>query len=223
MILPTLGVVFIPAIAFHFAEQNTREVKAQTEISQQVIFFFGIPVSLAFFILAPEIVGLLAGNDFSPSVSVIRILSPLPLLVSLSHLTGTQLLVSIRKEKIYFYFLLAALFLNAICNLILIPVMNEKGAAVSNLLTETFVAVSTFLYLAKRGFLQIRFINFLIYFLPSLVLIPVVIIMRLAYLGDLVTIIASAVITLVIYAGIHSRFLYSALIKKTVVAESSPD
>jgi len=223
MVLPTLGVVFIPAIAFHFAAQNTAEVKVQSETSQQVVFFFGIPVSLAFFILAPEIVGLLAGNDFYPSVMVIRILSPLPLLVSLSHLTGTQLLVSIRKEKIYFYFLLAALFLNAICNFIMIPLMHEKGAALSNLITETFVALSTFLYLAKKGFLQIRLISFLSYFLPSLVLIPIAIIMRLTERGDLFTLIGSVVVTVLIYAAIHSRFLYSAFIKKNIVAESSAD
>ncbi|MFL5772215.1 MAG: flippase, partial [Flavisolibacter sp.] len=180
MILPALGVVFIPAIAFHFSKDNSSEVKAQSETSQKIVFLFGIPVSLAFFILAPEIVGLLAGKNFSPSITVIRILSPLPLLISLSHLTGTQLLVSIKKERIYFYFLCAGLTLNAMFNMVLIPTLQEKGAAISNVSTETFVAVSTFLFLAKTGFVRIQFKYFLSCLLPSLILIPLVILIRLS-------------------------------------------
>jgi O-antigen/teichoic acid export membrane protein len=127
------------------------------------------------------------------------------------------LLVSIKKERIYFYFLCAGLTLNAMFNMVLIPTLQEKGAAISNVSTETFVAVSTFLFLAKTGFVRIQFKYFLSCLLPSLILIPLVILIRLSGLGDLFTLVTTALITMIFYAGIHWRFLRSVFIRKSVV------
>ena len=155
MILPVLGAIFIPRIAFHYSLDNRNAISQQADHSLELIFFLGIPFSFFFFTMAPEIVSVFANEMFERTVIVIRILSPLPLLIGLSHFTGSQVLLSIKKEKVFFILLLAGWCINLVLNLVLIPVYLEKAAAVSNLVMETFLVLSTMIYLYKTKLLKL--------------------------------------------------------------------
>jgi O-antigen/teichoic acid export membrane protein len=199
MLIPTLGVVFIPAIAFHHAASDKEKMQQQVNASQQLIFFLGMPLSVFFFVLAPELIDVFAHGKFQPSVAVIRILSLIPLLVSFSHLTGTQLLVSIKKEKIYMAFLAAGCLLNIVADLIFIPFFREQAAAFSNLATEAFVAIGTFIYLQKNGLLKLQGNHLFYCFCCALILYPITWLFRWLQWPSISVLIASGIITGTIY------------------------
>lgn len=202
MLIPTLGLVFIPAIAFHHSDDNKKEMQNQIKISQELILFFGIPLSFAFLILAPEIVSIFGSHNFNRTTSVIEILSPVPLLFGFSHLTGVQILTSIKKEKIYFIFLVTGLLIDVASNIILIPLLQERAAALSNLIAEVFVAAGTFYYLRNRAILHSPARQIFTYLLPSLVLLPIVVGLRLLHLSSLPVLVLSVIISGTIYLRI---------------------
>ncbi len=213
MLVPTLGIVFVPAITYHFASSNTNELKNQVDASRQIILFFGIPMSLFFLVMAPEIVSVFANEHFHPSVTVLRVLSPVPLLVSFSHLTGTQLLISIKKEKIYFNFLITGCIIDIISNVLLIPRLHENGAAVSNLLTETFIASGTFLYLKKSGFMALPFKELMSRMYPALLLVPLAYTTRYFNMEPIITLMVGCTLTAIVYLAVHYRFISSKWIR----------
>jgi len=207
MLIPTLGVVFIPAIAFHHAASDSERMQQQVQASQRLIFFFGVPLSIFFFVFAPELIGTFAHEGFEPAVTVIRILSPIPLLVSFSHLTGTQLLVSIKKEKVYMAFLAAGCVLNIAIDLSLIPVHQERAAAASNLITEAFVAVGTLVYLQKKELLRLQTAQLLYAFLCSVSFYPLAALMRNFHWTPLAVLAAGGSLCALIYLGLQWRNL----------------
>lgn len=205
MLIPTLGLVFIPAIAFHHAASDGERLKQQVKTSQQLIFFLAVPLSLAFFALAPELIGVFAHRGFGPSVAVIRILSLVPLLVSFSHLTGTQLLVSINKEKIYLIFLSIGFLLDIALDLSLIPRFGERAAAFSNLLTEAFVAIGTLVYVVRKSLLRLQAGSLLFCLLCSLQILLIAEILRQLECPPLLVLTGTAVIGGLVYLFLLSR------------------
>jgi O-antigen/teichoic acid export membrane protein len=164
--------------------------------------------------LAPEIVQVLASTGFIRSIAVIRILSAVPLLLGFSHLTGVQLLIPLKNERIYFVFLLTAFIVNIIANLLLIPEFQEKGAALSNLITEGIIAVSTWLYLLKNSTLHLAFSSFLKYLLSSLILYPCVYLLRLLGFSPLSIISLALLAAGSIYLLLHIKVLHNPFVKK---------
>ncbi|MFL5741163.1 MAG: oligosaccharide flippase family protein [Flavisolibacter sp.] len=208
MLLPTLGLVFIPAISFQHAEADKRNMERQVRTSLYIIFIFGIPLSVSFLVLAPEIIGIFATPAFNPSIPVIRILSAVPLLVSFSHLTGTQVLVSTQKEKTYFRFLLFGCLIDLFLDLLLIPMLHEQAAAIANVATEAFLAIGTLVYLRRADFFSLPSRLIASCFFSSLLLWPLVLLMRWLNLSSLLVLVCSLLLFAAIYLSIQLRIIF---------------
>ncbi|MGZ5549017.1 MAG: oligosaccharide flippase family protein, partial [Nitrososphaeraceae archaeon] len=221
MLIPTLGVVFIPRIAFHFAASNKKEMMNQIADSSQLILFLGVPVSFFFFVLAPEIIEVFAGSKFEPTITICRILSPLPLFIALSHLTGSQVLLSTKKEKIYFIILGIGLLINLLMNVILIPQLVERAPAISNLTVEGFVMLTTILYLRRQKVFHFPFKYLVICILCSLPLFPVTYYFRQTSLDSLSILIFAFLITITLYSIIHLKFLPDSFIRRLFSLKAS--
>lgn len=205
MLIATMGVVFVPRISFHHAEKNDQAVREKIDTSQSLIFFLALPLSLFFFLMAPELIAVFAHNGFTPSINVIRILSLIPLLVSFSHLTGSQVLIPVRKEKIYFYFLIIGCVINFSLDLLLIPAMQERATAVSNLVTEGFVAIGSGLYLYNLRLLRVSWASFFSSLGASLVLWPVLYGFRLLAVSPLVVMVGTLAVSALLYLAIQLK------------------
>ena len=214
MMIATLGVVFVPRIAFHFAAAKEKEVREQISTSLQLVLFLSIPLSIFFFILAPEIVAVFSGSQFHRTISVIQILSPLPILIALSHLTGTQIMLSIKKEKAYFLILLIGCFLNVLLDVIFISQLKEQAPAIANLLVEAFVTAATVIYLRKKNIFPFPLGYFIYCVLSSLLLLPIVYWLRLVTSSPLLTLISSFFITAILYVFLHFKFFPQSFVRK---------
>lgn len=109
-------------------------------------------VSLVLFILAPHIVQLIFGAGYEASATVIRILSPLPFLIGVSNVHGTQLMLPLGMNAVFMRIMLGA----GVGNLVLIvPLAHyhaQAGAAGAVLSIEAIVAAVMILVMRRRGF-----------------------------------------------------------------------
>lgn len=116
----------------------------------------GILLSAMTFVGAGLIVRVVLGTAYHPSISVVRILAPLPFLVGVSSMLGVQLMIPFGREKAVLSFVLLAGCLNLILASILAPIWKANGMAFSVLAAELFISVAYFTYLWKTQLNPLR-------------------------------------------------------------------
>lgn len=148
--MTALSVALIPRISASFAGGNHAYVRNLVRKSFTYIILLSVPIGAGLYLLAPEIIRLLANEHFLPAVRVVRVLAPLTLLIGLSNLFALQMLTAMGKERLTLYAVTLGMILSVACNLVLIPRFSYMGTAYTTLLTEALVTVMT-------GWYAIRF------------------------------------------------------------------
>ena len=105
------------------------------------VLFCAIPQSLSLFLSAEEIILMVAGKDFTGSVILLKMFSPLLIIVGLSNIAGVQVLLSFGKRKEFMNTVIIAGILNIALNITLIPYLHHVGAGLSFLISEIFVMI----------------------------------------------------------------------------------
>jgi len=151
--------VFFPV--FTEKKNNSERLKIVQNFSR-LNFAAGTFISLFIFVFA-EYIALLFGDEYTRSISVIRILMIANMIVFYT-LTFYSPLIAWDKERKVFFSNLAGLIIAVCANIILIPHFSENGVAISAVLCEfaVFMVVSIIFY---RDFHTIFFFDFIKYLL----------------------------------------------------------
>ncbi|MGM5532037.1 flippase [Mixta calida] len=109
--------------------------------------------SLFLFVFSPIIIKYGVGENYSNAATVLRILSFLPFIVSLSNIFGVQTMLTHGLKKQFSRILIFAGVGNLLVIFPLITFFKEDGAALSMLFTEAMVTAAMFFYLQKNRIL----------------------------------------------------------------------
>jgi len=166
----SIGYVILPRYSLFIEKGKDIEFKNLAQKAIDVIYMFSLPFIFGLYILSPQVIKLLAGNLFYESYIVIRITVPLFLVTGLSNFIGLQILFPKGKEWILVLGTSCAAMINIVFNLLLIPLLNHIGAAISILITESTVLL--ILYLLGKKDLPVSIYNkkIAIYILASAVM-----------------------------------------------------
>ena len=110
----------------------------------------GAVFSLGIFVFADLIISILFGPQYSSSILVLRILSIIPFMVSLSNIFGIQTMLTFNYKRAFSRVVLMGGILDIILGIILITLLNEVGIAISFAVTETFITVAMLLFLQSK-------------------------------------------------------------------------
>lgn len=102
-------------------------------------------------IFANLIIYILAGGYFIESVLILRIFSFLPLIIPMGYIFGVLTLLTLNFKEMYSKIYIIASILNIIVIFSLTPFYKEIGAAISLLVSESFVTIAMYLYLRHKG------------------------------------------------------------------------
>ncbi|MBA2330771.1 MAG: flippase [Flavisolibacter sp.] len=197
--IDSVGNVLFPRISFLHASKNYIEINRIINVSVQYVFTISIPICFLFYLLAPEIVKLLAGEQFIPTVSVLRILSVLPLLIGLSNIFGIQILLPFNKEYKMLMVVTIGSFLSILLNLWLCYYYKELGAAIACIVTELIITLLMLYWAKKEVIFKADVIKISTIVLTSLLFLPVVFSCRYIFESNHVVLIFSILICLPIY------------------------
>jgi len=114
-----------------------------------IVGLVGALMSAGLLVGAPVIVRIVLGIKFLPSITIMRILSPLPFLVALSNVLGVQIMIPFRKDRAFTVVLLAAGILNLGLGSLLALRWAGQGMATSVAITETVVTASMMWYVKR--------------------------------------------------------------------------
>lgn len=134
--------------------------KLKTSVEDTIIFIrkftkyyagFFFVISSLLFILASPVITLLFGKNYEESVTILRILAPLPFIISFSQVYGMQVLLNFGKQSTFSKILIAAAVFDLIIVLPLGYFFGEIGVAVTMVAVEIFVTLVTRFYAKKLG------------------------------------------------------------------------
>lgn len=116
----------------------------------KISVIIGIIISSSLFLFAEPIVKIVLGNEYSPSVIVLRIIAWLPLIIFLSNVFGIQTMLPLNYQKKFSQILFLAALINLMISFSIVPSYFEIGTAVSMLVTEIFVTLSFFIFIRMK-------------------------------------------------------------------------
>ena len=146
MVIASVGNVLVPRISNLIALNDNDQVKSVLDKSLKFTIFLTVPLSAGLYLLAPELVFILAGSGFEQSIEASQILSPIIILMGLSNVFGIQLLLPFSREKELLKIFLTGTALSLFLNIILAKNYGYLGSSAATLLTELILTVMAFYY-----------------------------------------------------------------------------
>lgn len=150
-----LGLVLIPQLSSSFHQNDLENFKILILKSLNFVITFSFPVIFFVFGMSNELLHAFAGDQFVGASMTLKILSVVVLLIGLSNVFGLQILTPMGKDKFLTFSVLLGTITSLSLNFILIPLYQERGAAVTNIITE-FVVTGATLYFALK-FIRLDF------------------------------------------------------------------
>lgn len=143
MVITSLNTILLPRLSF-YAETSLEKYKETVQKSFNYILLIAIPMVVGLCVLAEPITLIFCGNEFYPSISPMRIMNPILLLIPLGSFFSQQVFIPHRKDKYSFIPVVVGACVNVITNFLLIPHLQAVGAAIGTLVAEFVVTMIKF-------------------------------------------------------------------------------
>lgn len=116
-----------------------------------IISLITLPISIFIFLTAPFLVKVFLGEQYLPSINVVKILSFFPFIVGLSNLYGIQATLNMKMDREFFRVIAGGSIINLILNVILDNKFAEIGSSISWLITEIYITTAFIILLELKG------------------------------------------------------------------------
>jgi len=137
-----------PASCQYFAQSEEDGITFIKKVAKYAIplFSFGCLILLIF----SNFISSIFTTENTNAVSIIiKILSPVPLLVLINNFAGTQIMLNLGLEKKFSLIVVITGVINILFAFILIPIFNANGMAIASLISEFFIMFATVIYVFK--------------------------------------------------------------------------
>lgn len=149
-LVTSLGTVLLPRLSYYYENHEISLFWSLVTRTFSFVFLFAVPCCLFFSVFAKDVILILSGDQFLPSIIPMIILMPTILLIGLTNITGMQVLVPEKREVAVLISVTAGAITDFILNLILIPFLDASGAAIGTLCAEIVVLIVQFYALKKH-------------------------------------------------------------------------
>lgn len=197
--LLSLGVVLMPRLSYLASNDSGEQIKIYLQKLFQLLITFCIPVCTGLLLLAPEIIDTIAGEKFLPAVPSLRILSFLPLVMGISNLFAFQLLLPFKKEKKFLTAAAAGCIISLTLNFLLIPRMQQQGAAYANILTQIFITAATGWYAYRLAPFNPGVKMIVQTVCSSLLFVPLIMLLKIFFVSAPAILVSSVVSCMLLY------------------------
>ena len=138
-IVTSLGTVMMPRIANNFALGKKEKIREYMSKSFNLVFAISFPLIFGLIAVSDCFVPIFFGNGYDKVALLMKIITPIILLIGLSNVTGTQYLLPTKRQKEYTTSVVIGACVNFIFNIALIPKYGAIGASVGTVIAELTV------------------------------------------------------------------------------------
>lgn len=150
--------VILPRMSLYFSKKDNKAINDLINKIYSFTITLGLPIVVGIFMISNDVILVIAGRNYLPSVNVLKILIVETLLTLLfGSLLGNMVLLPANEEKFLMISCVSTVFFNMITNYILIPKIGAIGAAVTTLLST--ILSSILVYVKSLNYLKIDYFN----------------------------------------------------------------
>ena len=149
-IVTSLGVVMIPRMASTFASGDKKKINEYMKNSFNFVFFLAFPIMFGIDSIANDFVPIFFGIGYDKVVILIRIISPIVILMGVANVIGTQYLLPTKRQKEYTNSVTIGVIVNFILNYILISLYQSIGASIATVLSQLIVDIIQIRYIKNE-------------------------------------------------------------------------
>lgn len=158
--------VLIPRFSNLVAKGEHDKVKSLSQKALSNIFFLPLPAMAGLYLLSYEAVMLFGGQRYLPSVSTMRILLPILILLPLKSLIGKQILLTYGKQRLVITAIFISTLMNVVLNTLLIPRFSHHGAAFASIISELTILIIELIfgwsYIKRMKLIRARNLKYII-------------------------------------------------------------
>ena len=140
-LITALSVVMLPRISNEFKNKNMDTVKTYITKAFNFSLMMAIPLMFGLAAIAGTMIPWFLGKGYEDVASIMFVLAPIVLFISMSSVSGNQYLTAVDKTKILTISCVAGAIVNIILNAIFIPIFNSVGAAIGTVGAELTVII----------------------------------------------------------------------------------
>lgn len=191
--------VMLPRISSLVNEGNINKVKEIIDKSFHLLFTFSFPIITFSVILAPEIITIMAGEDYTGAIVPMRIIMPLILIVGMEQIFIIQLLMPLNDDRSILYNSIIGAAIGILLNILLVSPYKSTGSSIVWLISEIAVLISASYFVKKRSGILLPYNEIaknILYSIPYAIIIYFI---SLINLNDLHTIIISIIASLLYF------------------------
>lgn len=144
----SLNTVMSARMSYLFSVERTEEIKEKLNKSFSFLMLAGIPMAMGIIGVSGNFVPWFFGEGYEKTISLLRILSPLIVIISISNCLGGQYLTPSGQRVRSTKGILAGAGVNFLLNLLLIPLLASTGAAIASVAAESVISI-VYVYMSK--------------------------------------------------------------------------
>jgi len=153
-VLTAYTAVMMPRMAALLSEENTEEFRKKVRVSFELVFSVSLPLVIGGVIMTPQVIGILAGDQYSEAIPVMRIIMPLVFVVGMAQIWVIQILLPMKKDNVVLISASISAAVGIGLNLLLVGKYSFFGSAVAMLAAEITNDAITLVYAIRNGYLE---------------------------------------------------------------------
>ena len=204
--------VIFPKLSRMYEEKDNEKLESLVEKGLQFLIVISLPASMGIALLGKEIVVALYGRHFLMAGATLQIFAPMMIIRPMADLICYRLLISIKMEKKRLFASILTSGVNFICNLLLIPIWKQNGAAIASILSELVVNAILFYYVRQQVKIRVKWSIFLKTLLATAMMSIVIMVSKLCPIPGAILSLAWST-----FIGIMTYFLVSVVARNEAV------
>ncbi|WP_303026964.1 flippase [Duncaniella muris] len=140
-LITSLGTVLLPRCSHLIKSGDMESFSSVINKSLNLTMTLALPITVGLMLLAGPITMIFCGPEFSESIPVLYISAPIIVFISLTNLMGIQILYPMDKVKLLIIGASGGAIMNICLNIILMPPLGAKGAAIATFAAELSILV----------------------------------------------------------------------------------
>lgn len=156
MIIGVIGTVMFPRACKMVKDSNYKQTEKYIDYSILITCFFGFATIFGLLAVADDFSVLYYGESFSICGKIMKIMSPIVLIVGIGDIARMQFLIPNNKDKIYTISIVLNAIINLVVSFLCIPKYGIFGAVFGTILAELFGCV--FQLIASKKVLKFKMI-----------------------------------------------------------------
>ena len=222
-VVTSLGTVMLPRIANTFASGKKEKVTEYMKRSFHLVFLLAFPIIFGIIAVSDKFVPIFFGQGYEKVAILMKIISPIILLIGLSNVTGTQYLLPTKRQKEYTISVVGGAIINFVMNSILIGKYGAIGASIGTVIAELTVTLIQIYFVRKDFHLDYILKMSKKYGIVSLIMYVVCFIIGNFVVNTLISIILQIIVGIIIYGTLiiilKDEFVYEILnkLKKYII------